>query len=61
MGGVCEGKLQRRGDRPLRCRKLDLEELHFTVRGTLEAAARRRPVAETTRTKPVGSGKAGWS
>lgn len=31
MGGVCEGKLQRRGDRPLRCRKLDLEELHFTV------------------------------
>lgn len=32
LGGVCKGKLQRRGNQPLKCNKIDLEELDFTVR-----------------------------
>lgn len=32
MGGVCKGKLQRRGNQPLLCNKVDLEDLHFTVK-----------------------------
>jgi Mg2+/Co2+ transporter CorC len=32
IGGVCKGKMQRRGNFPLRCKKIDLEDLHFTVR-----------------------------
>lgn len=34
-GGMCEGRLQRRGNQPLLCRKVDLEELHFAVRRTI--------------------------
>jgi len=32
LGGVCKGKLQRKGKQPLLCRKIDLEQLEFTVR-----------------------------
>lgn len=31
-GGVCEGRKQRRGNQPLLCRKVDLEEVVFSVR-----------------------------
>jgi small subunit ribosomal protein S18 len=30
IGGVCEGKKQRRGSQPLRCKKVDLNEVAFT-------------------------------
>lgn len=30
IGGVCEGKKQRRGSQPLRCKKVDLNEVVFT-------------------------------
>ena len=31
MGGMCEGKLQRKNNRPRLCKKVDLEEVEFSV------------------------------
>ena len=30
-GGMCEGKLQRKNNRPRLCKKVDLEEVEFSV------------------------------
>lgn len=38
-GGVCEGRKQRRGNQPLLCRKVDLEEVAFSVRAGLVGSA----------------------